>query len=151
VQLYESQLGISSMIFMTIFMLALIFGIINTMLMAVLERSKEIGMLMAVGMNKVKVFGMIVLETLMLGLIGAPLGMFVGWLTVQYFYKRGINLGAFADGIERFGLATILNPELPADQYIHLMIGVFITAVLASIYPALKAIRLKPIEAMHKI
>ena len=151
IKLYESQIGISSAIFLTIFMLALIFGIINTMLMAVLERNKEIGMLMAVGMNKLKVFGMIVWETLMLGLIGAPLGLLAGVLTVRYFAKDGINLGNFAEGIERFGLATIIKPELDAEIYIQLMVAVFITALLASIYPAIKAIRLKPIEAMHKI
>lgn len=151
VKLYESQIGISSAIFLTIFMLALIFGIINTMLMAVLERTKELGMLMAVGMNKTKVFFMIVLETLLLGLIGAPLGMLVGWLTVNYFNERGIDLSAFAEGLERFGLTTIIRPELPTEIYLQLMFAVFITAVLAAIYPALKAIRLRPVEAMHKI
>ena len=62
-------------IFMTIIFLALSFGIINTMLMAVLERVKEIGMLMAIGMNKIKIFKMIMLETILLMLTGSVLGM----------------------------------------------------------------------------
>jgi len=151
ISLYESQLGITSIIFLTIFMLALIFGIINTMLMAVLERNREIGMLMAVGMDKARIFGMIVLETLMLGLIGAPLGLLGGWMLVQYFGKKGIDLGSFAEGIERFGLATIIRPELETSIYIQLVLAVFITALLASIYPAYRAIKLKPMEAIRKI
>ena len=151
VQLYESQIGISSAIFLTIFMLALIFGIINTMLMAVLERTRELGMLMAVGMNKARIFFMIVLETLLLGLIGAPLGMLAGWLTVKYYHDKGIDLSSFSEGMEQFGLSTVLRPELPTEIYLQLMFAVFITAVLASIYPAFKAIKLKPMEAIHKI
>lgn len=151
VLLYESQIDISATIFTFIFMLALIFGIINTMLMAVLERNKELGMLMAVGMNKGKIFLMIVLETLFLGLVATPIGLFLGWLTINYFGKVGIDLTAFAAGIEKFGMATIIYPNLTSPYYISLAISVFITALLAALYPALKAIQLKPIEAIHKI
>lgn len=151
VKLYEQQIGVSLAIFGTIFMLALIFGIINTMLMAVLERNREIGMLMAVGMNKLRVFGMIVLETLLLGMIGAPIGLFLGYLTITYFGKNGIDLGSFAEGAEQFGVQTIIKTELEASIYIVLMIAVLVTALLASIYPSFKAIKLKPVEAIRKI
>ena len=150
IKLYETQMEISSTIFITIFMLALIFGIINTMLMAVLERTKELGMLMAVGMNKIKVFGMIVFETILLGMIGAPLGLLLGWLTVKYM-SSGVDLSNYAEGMESFGLSTMVYPEANLGLYIQLVIAVFITAVLASIYPARKAIKLKPVEAMRKI
>ena len=65
-----------------IILLALTFGIINTMLMSVLERIRELGMLMAIGLNKRKIFLMIMLETFYLTLIGCPIGLLVGWLTV---------------------------------------------------------------------
>jgi putative ABC transport system permease protein len=65
-------------IFMGIILLALSFGIINTMLMAVLERTREIGMLLALGMNRLKVFAMIVLETFFLVLAGCPVGYAIG-------------------------------------------------------------------------
>ena len=61
-------------IFLIIILLALGFGIVNTMLMAVLERVKELGMLMAIGMNRKRVFRMIMLETVFLGLTGAMVG-----------------------------------------------------------------------------
>lgn len=151
VQLYESQIDISATIFTTIFMLALIFGIINTMLMAVLERNRELGMLMAVGMNKGKVFRMIVLETLLLGLVAAPIGLLLGWLTIQYFGQAGIDLGAFSDSMEQFGLETQIYTELPTKNYISLAVSVLFTALLASLYPAWKAIKLRPVEAIRKI
>lgn len=151
VKLYESSMGISSVIFIGLFMLALIFGIINTMLMAVLERNKEIGMLMAVGLNKGKVFSMIMLETLLLGCVGAPLGLFLGWLTITYFNSSGLDLSSFASGLERMGMSTVIYPVADASLYIQMTISVGITALLAAIYPALKAIKLRPVEAMHKI
>ena len=151
VELYETQIYISITILLVVFMLALIFGIINTMLMAVLERTKELGMLMAVGMNKLNVFSMIVLETLLLGLIGAPLGLIAGWTTIQLLSKKGIDLSSFAEGAERFGMQTTIFPAMENQLYIQLMVAVFITALLASIYPALRAIRLKPMEAIRKI
>lgn len=151
VKLYEQQIGISLAIFGTIFMLALIFGIINTMLMAVLERSRELGVLMAVGMNKLRVFGMVLLETLMLGLIAAPIGLVAGYLTVSYFGKRGIDLGAFAKGVEQFGMNTVIHPMLSSDVYIQIFLGVMFTSLLAAIYPAFKAVRLRPMEAIRKI
>ena len=151
VQLYESQIYISVTIMLFIFMLALIFGIINTMLMAVLERTKELGMLMAIGMSKLRVFFMIVIETMILGLIGAPLGMLIGQITVKSMYRTGVDLSAFAKGAERFGMDTMIYPFLETQIYYQLMVAVFLTALLASIYPALKAIRLKPMEAIRKI
>ncbi len=151
VKLYESQIDISATIFIFIFMLALIFGIINTMLMAVLERSRELGMLMSIGMNKISVFGMIVIETILLGGIGAPIGLFLGWLTVNAFKRNGIDLSSFSDGMEQFGLSTIIIPVFDNGLAIQLTISVLITAILAALYPAYKAIKLRPVEAIRKI
>ena len=150
-ELFNSQIKLNMIIMTTIFMLALIFGIINTMLMAVLERMKELGMLMAVGMNKVRVFFMVVLETLFIALIGAPIGMLLGYLTTSYLYTTGIDLSAWSEALEEFGMANIIRPFVNADTFFIISIAVIITAVLASIYPAIKAVRLKPVEALRKI
>ena len=150
-QLMETQLEQSMIIIMVIILLALIFGIINTMLMAVLERVRELGMLMAVGMNKVRVFFMIMLETIMLSLAGAPVGMFLGFITVRILNKTGIDLSAFSEGLREFGISEILRPYLTPDYYVLLAIMVVATAIIASIFPAWKAIRLKPVEAIRKI
>lgn len=151
IELYESQIHTSNSIIIVIFMLALIFGIINTMLMAVLERYKELGMLMAIGMNKLKIFTMIVMETLMLGLVAAPLGLGLGLLTIYLLQDKGIDLSNFAAGLERFGIDTTIFPVLDPALYFRIAIAVFITTLLASIYPARKAVKLQPVEALHKI
>lgn len=151
-QLFENQIGMAGKIYMVIFMLALIFGIINTMLMAVLERIKELGMLMAVGMNKMKIFFMIVMESVFLGVLGAPIGILLGYLMTNYFNENGLRLGFLGDkGMQQFGMSTFIYPEVHTQDYIVLAFAVFITALLASLYPAYKAIRLKPVEAIRKI
>lgn len=150
-QLYETQLENISLIYLTIILLALVFGIINTMLMAVLERIKELGMLMAIGMNKLRVFLMIVMETVLLCLIGTPVGMILGYLTTTYLKKYGIDLSAFSKSLQQFGLAEQVYFDVDPSVYIQIPTMVTITALLAAIYPALKAIRLRPVEAIRKI
>lgn len=151
IELFNVQIQLSTFIFTFIFMLGLIFGIINTMLMAVLERMRELGMLMAIGMNKAKVFKMITLETLLLGLISAPIGMLIGTLSVGYFKRVGLDLSNFSKGMQKFGMSEIVYPESSGDMYITFGIAVLITAILGSLYPAFKAISLRPVEAIRKI
>ncbi len=151
VKLYETQIGTSFAIIVGIFMLALIFGIINTMLMAVLERTRELGMLMSVGMNKFRVFGMIVLETLMLGLVAAITGMILGWISIQFFSGSGIDLSSFSAGLKQFGMSTIIYPALDGVYYFQLTISIILTTLFGALYPAYKAIKLRPVEAVRKI
>jgi len=150
-QLYESQMESVSLIYLTVIMLALIFGIINTMLMAVLERIRELGMLMAIGMNKLRVFLMIMLETIMIGVVAAPFGLLLGWATITYFSKYGINLSAYSETLQMYGMSNIIYFAVNPDIYWQVPLSVAFTAVLASLYPAWKAIRLQPVEAIRKI
>lgn len=150
-QLYEGQIQTSANIFMTIIMLALLFGIVNTMLMAVLERYRELGMLMAIGMNKLRIFSMIVLETIMLALVALLPGLLIGWLTVSYFNRTGIDLSAFSAGMQQFGMSSVVYTDLHPEIYLQLAGAVGLTAVIGALYPAVKAVRLKPVEAMRKV
>lgn len=131
-----------------IILVALLFSILNTMLMAVLERVREIGMLMAVGMTKGKVFMMIMLETVMLGLIGGPLGLLISWAFVTHFGVTGIDLGGAYDD---YGFSSIVYPYLDNQSYIEVTYMVVIMAIIAAIYPAIKALNLNPVEAIRKI
>lgn len=138
-------------IFIAIILLALMFGIINTMLMAVLERQHEFGMLMAIGMNKPKVFSMVVLETVMLTSIGIPLGVLFTYFTVGYFNKYGIDLSVFSEGMARLGFANVIHPELESSYYFPISLMTAGSAVLSALYPAYKALKLKPAVAIRKI
>lgn len=149
VSLVESSFGLTMVIFMGIILLALLFGIINTMLMAVLERTKELGMLMAIGMNKIRVFMMILLETVMLSLFGGACGIVLGWLLNLYFGVKGIDLGAWATAYKSMGFDTLVYTKLPMSVSMEIAVMVIVTGILASIYPALKALKLRPAEAVR--
>jgi len=134
-----------------IILLALMFGIINTMLMAVLERQREFGMLMAIGMNKPRVFVMIVLESVMLTCAGIPAGMLFTSLTVGSLAKHGIDLSSFSQALSQYGFSNIIYPVLKQSMFVPVILMTALTAILSAIYPAIKALRFKPAEAIHKI
>lgn len=142
------MMSIYGIIFMTIILLALAFGIVNTMLMVVLERIKELGMLMAIGMNKLRVFMMIMSETIMLCLVGAVLGMTIGYFLIQGF-SSGIDISSVGEGMEAVGYASTLYPKLDPVFFIEVTGLTLLTGILAAIYPARKAIKLNPAEAVR--
>lgn len=134
-------------IFILIILLGLCFGIINTMLMAVLERVKEIGMLMAVGMNKRKIFSMIMLESVMLTLSGGLLGVLLGSLITKFFETTPIDVSAFSEGLEKYGYATKIYTSVQPEMLVTITVLVIITGMISAVYPARKALKLNPAEA----
>jgi len=117
--------------------------------MVVLERTKELGMLTAIGMNKRKVFSMIMLESVFLSVTGGFTGMIVGWLTVLLSARNGINFAQYAEGMEAFGYSAHVYPEISGEFFIMITIMIIITGIVSSIYPALKALKLDPAEAIR--
>jgi putative ABC transport system permease protein len=134
-----------------IILLALLFGIINTMLMAILERTRELGVLMSVGLTKGRVFVMILLETVFIALIGGPLGLLMSWLTVQWTHSIGIDLSMYSKGLEEFGYASMVYPELGMSSYFMILLMVVVAALIAAVFPAMRALKLHPVEAIRKI
>ncbi len=132
-----------------IILLALAFGILNTMLMAIFERMKEIGVLMAVGMSKARIFAMIILETVFLSLTGAAIGMLISAWLVHITGQSGIDLSIFAEGLENFGFSSMVYPQLEPQFYGTLALMVIGAAMISALYPAIKALQLKPVEAIH--
>jgi ABC-type lipoprotein release transport system permease subunit len=138
-------------VFMLIILGALGFGIVNTMLMVILERTKELGMLMAIGMTKKRVFLMIMQETIFLALVGAFIGEIASVLLINYFGELGINLSSMADGLESVGYSAMTYPALEPIKYVQITIMVLLTGIIASIYPAVKALKLNPAEALRTV
>lgn len=142
---------ISSYIIMAIILFALAFGIINTMLMAVLERTKEIGMMMALGMNQLRLFLLILFETFFLTIAGLPIGIFFAWAVVTYYHIHGMDwLSRGKDMMNSFGFNTTIYPEFPFEKLNMTIWFVLFTALISCIYPALKALQLKPVDALRK-
>jgi len=138
-------------IFMLIILGALGFGIVNTMLMVILERTREIGMLMAIGMTKQRVFIMIMLETIFLALVGAFIGEVLSVILIQYFGTTGIDISSMAEGMESVGYSAITYPLLEGYRYIQITLMVILIGLLASVYPAIKGLKLDPADAIRRI
>ncbi len=136
-------------IFLGIILFALLFGITNTMLMSVMDRVRELGVLMAVGMKRIRMFTLIIIETILLSITGGVIGIIMGTVTTIYFSSKGIDLSLFAQGLSSFGIGTMLYPSLPLSAYPTLTLMILLTAIFSAVYPALKAIRLNPSEAIR--
>jgi putative ABC transport system permease protein len=136
-------------LFVGIILFALLFGITNTMLMSVIDRIRELGVLIAIGMKKSKVFSMIVLETIFLSLTGGLLGIAIGMISIAYYGDTGIDLTAISVSLESFGASAILYPILPVAMYLVLTVMIVLAANIAALLPAWKATHLVPSEAIR--
>ncbi len=122
--------------------------IVNTLLMSVFERTREIGILTAIGMKGRQVIALFLTEASLLALGGITLGSLVGWVLSAYFAKVGIYFGDLGIS-EGMLLQDRIYPYLTIDSAINLIITSFIITVLASLYPARLASRMEPVEALH--
>lgn len=145
----QSMMDQFSFLLLIVILIAMAFGIINTMMMAILERTRELGMLMAVGMNRRRVFVMIMLETLFLTLVGAFVGVIISVITIHYTGKHGLDFTSWAGGFESFGYSAFIYPSLYLSFYIGLTVLVIVTGITSSIFPARKALKLNPAEAIR--
>jgi ABC-type lipoprotein release transport system permease subunit len=137
------------LIFIGIVMFALAFGIINTMMMTILERTRELGMLMAIGMNRRRIFSMIMLETIFLTIVGSAAGMLGGWAIVMSLGKTGIHFSSWGEGFEAIGFAATVYPIITPFFFMIITIMVIATAIISSVWPARKALKLDPAEAIR--
>ena len=138
-------------IFMMIILSGLSFGVINTMLMAILERRKEIGMLMSIGMNRYKIFMMISFETIFLSLVALPFGLITSFLIVEYYSVVGIDLSIVEAGLENFGVGTRLYFKVPNEEYFYVSLMVFVISIFSSVFPSIRALKINPVEATKTI
>jgi putative ABC transport system permease protein len=135
------------LIFIIIILLALCFGIINTMLMVVLERVKELGMLMAIGMSKVKIFFMIMLETVYLSVTGGMMGIVSGYIVSKHLEQAGLDLYFWKEAYSSIGYSSLIYPKIDIQSIAVITLMVIFTGIFSAIYPALKALKLNPAEA----
>jgi putative ABC transport system permease protein len=127
----------------TVFLLAVLLGIVNVMLMSVLERVREIGTMMAVGMRRRNIIVLFLLEGVVLGLVGGVMGALVGTAVTLYLHQRGIVLpapGASAD--------SIIRPYVSLVYMVRSVGTAAAGAGIAALWPAWRASRLRPVEAL---
>ncbi|RMF56999.1 MAG: ABC transporter permease [Calditrichaeota bacterium] len=141
----------SIFIFYAIIAIAMIFGIVNTMLMSVFERIQEFGVLMAIGMKNSRVFFMVLLEALILGTVGTIVGFILGYLIYIPLSHTGIDFAMFSEGLKAFGVGTVIYPVLTLQSVVSALLVIPFISVIGAIYPAIKAIRLEPINAIRYV
>jgi ABC-type lipoprotein release transport system permease subunit len=130
--------------------IAMAFGIVNTILMAVFERIREFGLMRALGMKPGAVVREVMTESLFLLAIGCVLGNLVGVTCVALLAGTGIDLSAFSAGMEYAGMSRIIYPVLSAHDLAQANAVVVVLGLLVSLYPALRASRFTPVEAMAR-
>jgi len=117
--------------------------ILNTMLISLHERQKELGVIVAIGTTRFQVFSMLLLEAVMLIFIGATLGYIAGSLLVYAFAESGIDLTNYANAFQFFYMNPVIHPELTQSSAVKILGATLAAALLAGIYPAWKATRLR--------
>jgi len=138
------------LVWMIVIFLALSFGLVNTLVMAVFERIREIGLMLALGMRPSGILGQIIVESALLLVIGLILGNALAWASVMPL-KDGIDISAVAQGMEMFGASSILYPEQTLQDTITANVVVLVLGFFASLSPAWRASRYEPIEAITKV
>ena len=129
--------------------LAMIFGIINTMLMSVFERIQEIGVLMAIGMRNARIFVMILIEAMYLSVIGTGLGVAIALLLYLPLSVTGVDFSVFSEGLASFGIGAVVYPKITVMEIVDAALIIPVIAAIGAMYPALRAIRLQPIYAIR--
>jgi len=128
--------------------IAMSFGIVNTMLMAIFERMKEFGLLKALGLKPWGIVRDVLAESLFLLLMGMTAGTLLALLCVWALADKGIDFSAFAAGTEYFGMSRIVYPIILVNDVITANTVVLVLGLLVSLYPAAKAARFTPVEAL---
>lgn len=144
--------GAFTSVFGFIVLLIASIGILNLMLMAVFERTREMGVLAALGMKRHQILTLFLMEGALIGVVGALVGCLLGALVVGIIGQIGFDL-SFAQGMGEITalMGERLYPVVTQEQLISRGIGVVIIAALASLYPAWQAARKEPAEALHHV
>lgn len=138
------------LIWVIVIFLALSFGLVNTLVMAVFERIREIGLMLALGMKPAMILGQIIIESMMLLGVGLLIGDVLAWASIKPL-ESGIDISVVAKGMEMMGASSVLYPSFDIDDVILANVVVMVLGFLASLSPAWRASRYEPVEAITKV
>ncbi len=127
------------------------FSVLNTQLMSVLERTREFGVIMALGIKPRRLALLVLLETFLMVLLGLVIGVLLGAVVAAYFANAGFAYPGMEELAAKFNMPSVMYPSLGP---LTLLLGpgvVFVFCLFAAVYPALKLYALRPVEAMRAI
>jgi ABC-type lipoprotein release transport system permease subunit len=139
---------LSWILYATVFV-AMAFGIANTMLMAVYERLREFGVMRSLGLSRARLMALIVCESAALTMVGTGAGLAVAFAIVAWMGEAGVDLSGFSDALEGYGIGSTVYPRVGTDDVGTPLVLALATGVIAALWPALRAIRLRPAEALR--
>ncbi|MFH1068069.1 MAG: FtsX-like permease family protein [Candidatus Glassbacteria bacterium] len=136
-------------IFYLIIYLAMAFGVINIMLMAVIDRTREIGVMRAVGTTPGQVLAMVLLEATFLGLVGIAVGGSLAWIVNGWLETRGLDLSNWSGAMGFMGISSVVHSNIESGEWIASFVSAELAVVAASVWPAWRSSRLRPVEAIQ--
>lgn len=134
--------------FIIVFVIVAI-GIFNIVLISIMERVREFGIMMALGTKFFQIAGIVIWESMIMGIMGLISGCFFGFLILLFFHTFGLNMGAFSAGLSEFGFAAVIHTAIKPEYFIMSARAVLITSFLAALWPIRILRKLKPIQAIH--
>jgi len=138
-------------IIVCVVMIVVAIGILNTILMGVLERTREFGILLALGTKQKEIVIIVGWEAIFLSALGSLAGMLIGISLTIFFDKTGINLNLFTKALNSLYIDAVIYPQLNLGHMLTSVVLVLTTSLIVSIYPAWHAARLKPMDAIRSI
>ena len=142
---------ISGLIFYLLLLLVVAFSILNTFLMAIFERTREFGIMMAIGTSPGRLIKVVLIESMTMTLVGVIAGIIFGSLITIYFQSHGIDFSGASELLRQFGITGRMYPKLSLLSAISGPLAVLIITFFTALYPALKVRRMRPVEAMRAI
>ncbi|UCD83195.1 MAG: ABC transporter permease [Desulfobacterales bacterium] len=140
---------ISGLIFYILLILVVAFSILNTFLMAIFERTKEFGVLMAIGTSPGRLTKVLLIESMTMAAIGIAAGIIIGSLLTLYFQSHGFDISGASELLSQFGITGRIYPKLSWISAVSGPMAVLIITFIAALYPAMKVRRMKPVQAMR--
>ncbi len=138
-------------IILAIVIIIVLAEVLNTMLMSTQDRVREFGLMSALGVRAGQVFAMVVWETVLLVLAGSVAGFALGLWAVAYFGAHGIDLSRFAEAFSFMYMDPIVHPSLQPASCLRILGAAVVGAIAAGLFPAWKAARLEPVQALRKV
>jgi putative ABC transport system permease protein len=142
--------NVSGMLFLLILIIVVAFGILNTVLMSVMERYNEFGIELAIGIPRIKLVYLVLIETFFISVIGIIAGNIIGWVINYYIIQNPIEFGSeLGKMYEEYGFLPILSSSLDPLIFLNNSITILSIAVLACVYPMIKVFRLEPLKGIR--
>ncbi len=136
-------------LFIGVVLFIVLAGELNTLLLSMLERTREFGILMAIGTTRQEVAALLIIEALMIGILGTLAGLFLGFMIVLITGTTGIDLSILLGSTSRFYVDPLIYPQLNLEHFSVTVAAILMASVAAGFYPAWRASLLQPAEAIR--